>query len=49
MSDNESERILDVLRRARAEIEQLKRSEDNRIAVVGMAARVPGAESTNEY
>ena len=49
MSDNESERILDVLRRARSEIEQLKRSEDNRIAVVGMAARVPGAESVNEY
>ena len=49
MSQNESERVLDVLRRARAQIEQLKRSEDHRIAVVGMAARFPGAESVDEY
>ncbi|MBG89682.1 MAG: polyketide synthase, partial [Verrucomicrobiales bacterium] len=50
MSDTEeSQRILEVLSRARSEIERLKRPKDQRIAVVGMAGRFPGAESVAAF
>ena len=45
----DSERILEVLSKARAEIERLKQPQDERIAIVGMAARLPGAESVNDF
>ena len=46
---NERHRILEVLGKARAEIERLKGPKDQRIAVVGMAGRFPGAESVSDF
>ncbi|MEM6363470.1 MAG: beta-ketoacyl synthase N-terminal-like domain-containing protein [Planctomycetota bacterium] len=46
---NDSRRVLDVLSRARRQIEELKRPTDQRIAIIGMACRFPGAESVAEF
>ena len=45
----ESRRILEVLSQARAQIERLKEPRDERIAIIGMACRVPGAESVDDF
>ncbi|MEM7384527.1 MAG: beta-ketoacyl synthase N-terminal-like domain-containing protein, partial [Verrucomicrobiota bacterium] len=45
---NDSQRILETLSKARAQIEELKRPKDERIAVIGLAGRFPGAESAEE-
>lgn len=42
------QRVLDALRDAREQIEALKKPRDQRIAIIGMAARMPGAESIEE-
>ena len=44
-----SQRILETLTRARAQIEKLQSRQDQRIAIVGMAGRFPGAESLADF
>ena len=44
-----SQRVLESLSKAREEIERLRRPMDQRVAIVGMAARLPGAESVEEF
>ncbi|MEM9304765.1 MAG: type I polyketide synthase, partial [Pseudomonadota bacterium] len=42
-------RILQALREAREQIEALQKDRDQRVAVIGMAARMPGAESVEAF
>lgn len=50
MSDlTDSQRILEALTKARTQLERLKKPADQRIAIVGMAGRFPGAESVDEF
>ena len=46
---SDPQRILETLSKARAQIQKLKQPKDQRIAIVGMAGRFPGAESVNEF
>lgn len=43
------QRVLEALREARAQIETLQQPRDERIAIIGMATRLPGAESVTEF
>ncbi|MEM9446187.1 MAG: beta-ketoacyl synthase N-terminal-like domain-containing protein [Verrucomicrobiota bacterium] len=45
----DSKRILDTLRAAREQIEKLKKPKDQRIAIIGMSGRFPGAENLDEF
>lgn len=45
----ESRRILEGLKKARVQIEKLKRPASQRVAIIGMAGRFPGAEDVNEF
>lgn len=45
----DQQRILDALSRARTQIEELKKPKDQRIAIIGMAGRFPGAENLDEF
>ncbi|MBB82906.1 MAG: polyketide synthase [Deltaproteobacteria bacterium] len=57
MSDSEEQtpprasqqRMLEALREARLQIETLKKGGDRRVAVIGMATRLPGAESVEAF
>ncbi|MEM9177321.1 MAG: polyketide synthase, partial [Myxococcota bacterium] len=43
------QKMLEALRDARLQIESLKRGGDRRVAVIGMATRMPGAESVEAF
>ncbi|MEM9212767.1 MAG: beta-ketoacyl synthase N-terminal-like domain-containing protein [Cyanobacteria bacterium P01_F01_bin.150] len=44
-----SQRILSALKEARTQIEAIQREKQERVAIVGMAGRFPGAETVDEF
>ena len=44
-----SQRIFSALKEARTQIEAIQREKQERVAIVGMAGRFPGAETVDEF
>ncbi|MEL7334401.1 MAG: beta-ketoacyl synthase N-terminal-like domain-containing protein, partial [Cyanobacteria bacterium J06560_2] len=48
-SSQASERVFKALKEARSQLEAIEQARNERIAIVGMAGRFPGADNLDEF